>query len=239
MEQVTSHSGKSAGIPPEDYSEEVERIRWKEIQESNEKRVTERNGVSIFLALTDDECHELIPSSHHQWRTPFEHDVLLPQAMKDQGVPYTPSWNRSDPLPGQVAVRLKPGEALIRNGNNIHTGHTVPERERNTLSIGWSKWSGESTGEPSVADARNAWQLDPAIRDALPHRFMQTAWTGGQKPRNSEARLRTGTPDMTSRRLNLERSPDGALNWNAKLPQQATPGKLSKLLFKHHGSAQT
>ncbi len=164
------------GDTPEDYSEEVERIRWKEIQESNKKRITERNGVSMFLALTDDECHELIPGSHHRWRTPFEHDVLLPQAMKDQGVPYTPSWNKKDPLPGQVAIRLKPGEALIRNGNNIHTGHTVPERERNTLSIGWSKWSGEFTGEPSVADARSAWQLDPAVREALPHGWMQTAW---------------------------------------------------------------
>ena len=96
--------------------------------------------------------------------------------MKDQGVPYTPSWNGVDPLPDQVAIRLKPGEALIRNGNNIHTGHTVPERERNTLSIGWSKWSGEFSGEPSTADARNAWQLDPAVRDALPHAFMKTAW---------------------------------------------------------------
>ena len=164
------------GNTPEDYSEEVERIRWKEIQESNEKRITERNGVSMFLALTDDECHELIPGSHHRWRTPFEHDVLLPQAMKDQGVPHTPSWNKKDPLPGQVATRLKPGEALIRNGNNIHTGHTVPERERNTLSIGWSKWSGEFTGEPSVSDARSAWQLDPAVREALPHGWMQIAW---------------------------------------------------------------
>lgn len=164
------------GDTPEDYSEEVERIRWKEIQESNEKRITERNGVSMFLALTDDECHELIPSSHDRWRTPFEHDVLLPQSMKDQGVPYTPSWNGKDPLPGQVAIRLKAGEALIRNGNNIHTGHTVPERERNTLSIGWSKWSGEFTGEPSVADARNAWQLDPAVREALPNAWMQMAW---------------------------------------------------------------
>ena len=164
------------GDTPEDYSEEVERIRWKEIQEGNEKRITERNGVSMFLALTDDECHELIPGSHHRWRTPFEHDVLLPQSMKDQGVPYTPSWNKKDPLPGQVAIRLKPGEALIRNGNNIHTGHMVPERERNTLSIGWSKWSGEPDGEPSVADARSAWQLDPAVREALPHAWMQTAW---------------------------------------------------------------
>ena len=164
------------GDTPEDYSEEVERIRWKEIRENNEKRITERNSVSMFLALVDDECHELIPGSHHRWRTPFEHDVLLPKSMKDQGVPYTQSWNGSDPLPGQAAIRLKAGEALIRNGATIHTGHMVPERERNTLSIGWSKWSGESTGEPSVADGRNAWQLDPAVREALPQAWMQTAW---------------------------------------------------------------
>jgi len=130
----------------------------------------------MFLALTDDECHEVIPGSHHRWRTPFEHDVLLPQKMKDAGVPHTPSWNREDPLPNQVAIRLKAGEALIRNGNNIHTGHTVPDRERNTLSIGWSRWSGPPTEEPAVADARSAWQLDPAVREALPHEWMQTAW---------------------------------------------------------------
>lgn len=160
----------------EDYSEEVEKTRWQEIRANNAQSIAERNGVSMFLALVDDECHELIPGSHDRWRTPFEHDVLLPQAMKDRGVPHTPSWNRVDPLPGQVAIRLKPGEALIRNGVTIHTGHTVPERERNTLSIGWSKWSGPFTGEPSVADARSAWQLDPAVRTALPHEWMKTAW---------------------------------------------------------------
>ena len=161
---------------PEAYSEEVERRRWKEIQEENLKSISERKGVSMFLALADDECHELIPGSHHRWRTPFEHDVLLPKAMKDQGVPYTPSWNGDDPLPNQVAIRLKPGEALIRNGATIHTGHTVPDRERNTLAIGWSKWSGPFTEEPAVSDVRNAWQLDPAVREALPHEWMKTTW---------------------------------------------------------------
>ena len=164
------------GEGPEDYSEEVEKVRWEEIRANNKKSVAQRNGVSMFLALTDDECHELVPGSHNRWRTPFEHDVLLPKAMKDQGVPHTPSWNGEDPLPGQVAIRLKAGEALIRIGATIHTGHTVPQRERNTLSIGWSKWSGPSTGEPSVADVRHAWQLDPAVRDALPQAWMQTAW---------------------------------------------------------------
>ena len=161
---------------PEAYSEETQKLRWEEIRANNVKALTERNGVSMFLALVDDECHELVPGSHDRWRTPFEHDVLLPQAMKDQGVPYTPSWNGVDPLPNQVAIRLKAGEALIRNGTTIHTGHTVPDRERNTLSISWSKWPGPFTGEPSVADARHAWQLDPAVRAALPHEWMKTAW---------------------------------------------------------------
>ena len=99
------------GDGTEAYSEEVERIRWKEIQEENEKRITEPKGVGMFLALADDECHELVVGSHSRWRTPLEHDVLLPQSMKDQGVPYTPSWNGEDPLPGQVAIRLKAGSS--------------------------------------------------------------------------------------------------------------------------------
>jgi hypothetical protein len=164
------------GEGPEAYSEEVEKKLWEEIRAKNAKSVDERNGVSMFLALVDDECHELIPGSHNRWRTPYEHDVLLPKAMKEQGVPHTPSWNGEDPLPNQVAVRLKAGEALIRIGSNIHTGHAVPDRERNTLSIGWSKWSGPSTEEPAVADARSAWQLDPAVREAMPHDWMKTAW---------------------------------------------------------------
>jgi hypothetical protein len=167
-----------AGRPddPEAFSEEVEKKRWEEIREKNEKDLVERNGVSLFLALTDDECHEVILGSHDRWRTPLEHDVLLPKKMKELGVPHTPSWNGKDPLPGQVAVRLKPGEALIRNGINIHTGHTVPDRERNTLALGWSKWSGPSEEEPKVADARFAWQLDPEARAALPHEWMRVAW---------------------------------------------------------------
>ncbi|OGG43935.1 MAG: hypothetical protein A3F84_18940 [Candidatus Handelsmanbacteria bacterium RIFCSPLOWO2_12_FULL_64_10] len=164
------------GEGPEAYTEEVEKIRWEEIRANNAKAITERKGVSMFLALIDEECHELVPGSHNRWRTPFEHDVLLPKAMKEQGVPHTPSWNGVDPLPDQVAIRLRAGEALIRIGSNIHTGHTVPDRERNTLSIGWSRWSGPFTGEPQVADVRNAWQLDPAVRAALPHEWMKTAW---------------------------------------------------------------
>jgi hypothetical protein len=96
--------------------------------------------------------------------------------MKDAGIPYTPSWNGKDPLPGQTAIRLQPGEALIRNGATIHTGRNFPERERNTLSIGWSKWKGPSDEDLKVEDVRMAWQLDPAVREAMPHEWMKVAY---------------------------------------------------------------
>ncbi|MEC7227790.1 MAG: hypothetical protein VXW00_13030 [Candidatus Latescibacterota bacterium] len=173
-ESRNSQEGRPDG--PEAYSEEAERAVWEKIQERNNKQVDERNSVGLFLALVDDECHEIIPGSHSRWRTPFEHDVLLPQRMKEAGVPHTPSWDGESPLPGQTAVRLKAGQALIRIGTNIHTGHTVPERERNTLVMGWSKWGGPSEDEPKTCDARTAWQLDPAVREAMPHEWMKTAW---------------------------------------------------------------
>ena len=201
----------------EAYSEEVERIRWEEIRANNARLLEERDGVSMFLALVDDECHELIPGSHHRWRTPLEHDVLLPQGMKDKGVPYTPSWNGTDPLPGQEAIRLKAGEALIRNGATIHTGHTVPDRERNTLSVGWSKWKGPFTGEPSVADARQAWQLDPAVREALPHEWMKTAWD-----RWAETQKLGDTLEDRYAGFDIKRIKSGeVVGWRSELERQA------------------
>jgi hypothetical protein len=205
------------GEGPEDYSEEVEKLRWEEIRANNVKAVTERNGVSMFLALVDDECHELIPDSHDRWRTPFEHDVLLPQAMKDKGVPHTPSWNGQDPLPNQVAIRLKAGEALIRNGTTIHTGHTVPDRERNTLSIGWSKWSGAFTGEASVADVRNAWQLDPAVRAALPHEWMKIAWDRWAETQKLGDTLEDRYPGFDIARIKAGE----VVGWRSELERQA------------------
>ena len=36
--------------------------------------------------------------------------------------------------------------------------------------------SGPSDEPPTVADVRSAWQLDPAVREALPHEWMKIAW---------------------------------------------------------------
>jgi hypothetical protein len=205
------------GEGPEAYTEEVERERWAEIRANNARSIAKRNGVSMFLALVDDECHELIPGSHDRWRTPYEHDVLLPKGMKEKGVPYTPSWNGVDPLPNQVAVRLRAGEALIRIGANIHTGHTVPDRERNTLSIGWSRWSEPFTGEPAVADVRSAWQLDPDVREALPYDWMKTAWDRWAETQKLGDTLEDRYPAYDIRRIKA----GDVVGWRGELERQA------------------
>ena len=201
----------------EEYTEEVEHKRWEEVRTDNKKLVEERNGVSMFLALTDDECHELIPGTHNRWRSPLEHDVLLPRKMKDAGIPYTPSWNGEDPLPGQTAIRLRAGQALIRNGATIHTGHTVPGRERITLSIGWSKCGVRSEEEPKVEDARMAWMLDPAVRDALPHDWMKTAWD-----RYAETRVLGDSLEDRYTPWDIQRIKAGeVVGWRGELERQA------------------
>ena len=193
-------------------------MRWKEICQDNAKAVTVRHEVSMFLALVDDECHELIPGSHNPWRSALEHDVLLPRAMKDRGVRAAASWNGSDPLPNQVAIRLKAGEALIRNGDTIHTGHTVPDRERNTLVIGWSRWLAKpTTNKLSLADARHAWQLDPSVRRALPHGWMKKAWD-----RWAETQRLGDTLEDRYAAFDIARVKNGDLvGWRGDLEQQA------------------
>ena len=90
------------------YSEEVERELWAQVQQRNRDALSRRDGVGIFLALTEDECHEVVDTSHERFRTALEHDVLLPQAMKDKGVPFVPSWDGASRLPGQVSALAPP-----------------------------------------------------------------------------------------------------------------------------------
>ena len=158
------------GESTEDYSEEVEKVRWEEIRANNAKSLANRNGVSMFLALVDDECHELIPGSHERWRTPFEHDVLLPQAMKDQGVPHTPSWNRKDPLPGQVAIRLKPGEAPHSQwGHYPHRAHRPRARAQHLVHrlvevVGSVHWGAGRGGRAQCVATRSRGARGVAVR---------------------------------------------------------------------------
>lgn len=132
------------------------------------------------LLVSRNSCHELIPDTHVRFRTDFEHDVLLPQAAKDDGIPFVPSWDGSSILPNVTAIRLRAGELMIRDGKNIHRGHAQKTGERLTLAGGWSGpgpgtssvLNGEE-GKSQVTDVRNFWQLDPAVRESLPTEWIK------------------------------------------------------------------
>lgn len=183
-----------ADEPPKDYSVEAERERWQDWTTTPGSRFVEHDrslrpgflaSSAIFLALVDDDCHELIPETHVRWRTPYEHDVLLPQDAKDEGVPYAPHWDKQSVLPGATALRLRAGECFIRSGITIHRGHAQASGERLTLAGGWS---GEPAPAPDGAekqqavavennlDVRSYWQLDPALREALPAQWMKDSY---------------------------------------------------------------
>ena len=180
-----------ADEPPKDYSLEAERDRWQEWTATPGSRFVEHDrslrpgyltSSTIFLALVDDDCHELIPETHVRWRTPYEHDVLLPQDAKDQGVPYAPHWDKQGVLPGATALRLRAGECFIRSGITIHRGHAQASGERLTLAGGWG---GEAKPQPdgqekkvAVAnnlDVRSYWQLDPVYSSTLTVSFSHSS----------------------------------------------------------------
>ena len=148
--------------------------------------------------------------------------------MKDQGVPYTPSWNGKDPLPGQVAIRLKPGQALIRNGVTIHTGHCVPERERNTLSIVGRNGAVLLTKNPRspMRGSHGCWIL--LFRDALPHDWMKTAWDRWAARHKLGDTLEDRYAGLIFSRLNRGKSSDGRRNWNAKPLLQEKSGNATR-----------
>ena len=90
----------------------MERELWAQVQQRNRDALSRRDGVGIFLALTEDECHEVVDTSHERFRTALEHDVLLPQAMKDKGTQVkraaakiAEALNISDPVNIQFMAR--------------------------------------------------------------------------------------------------------------------------------------
>ena len=122
------------GEGPEAYSEEIERTRWQEIQAENAKSLAERNGVSMFLALVDDECHELIPGSHRRWRTPFEHDVPPPASDEGPGgaVHAKLEWHGFAAAPGRDPAPGG-GSPHPQRGHHPHGPHGPRARAQHAL----------------------------------------------------------------------------------------------------------
>ena len=129
-----SNQQDKAATPP-DWSPEAEKKRWAELQaqfHGQLDRGLNAGGVSMFLALVEDDgCHELVPGSHRDWRKDAQYERLRRLDGKSGHAP----------MPDAVPIRLKAGQGLVRNGVTIHRGRTKADKERLTMSWGWSKGS--------------------------------------------------------------------------------------------------
>jgi hypothetical protein len=127
-----SNQQDKAATPP-DWSPEAERTRWAELQAQFQGRLERglgAGGVSMFMALVEDNgCHELVPGSHREWRKDSQYQRLRRLDGKSGHAP----------MEDAIPIRLRPGQALVRDGVTIHRGRTKADQERLTLSWGWSK----------------------------------------------------------------------------------------------------
>ncbi|MGA1198896.1 MAG: hypothetical protein ACO36I_20585 [Candidatus Latescibacterota bacterium] len=68
-----------------------------------------------------------------------------------------------------------------------------------------------------MTDARSAWQLDPAVRDALPHEWMKVAWD-----RWAETQKLGDTLEDRYAPFDIKRIKAGeVLGWRTELERQA------------------
>ena len=115
-----------------------------------------RKGIKWHLALVDDTCLHIVPTSQRRYRTEHERRCLLE--------------TRHEDIPGQVAVELKAGQTAFWNGNAIHRGVMKKDVERLTVAGSWNQHT--IGDEPQETDSRFKWRLADTVRTHLPEAML-------------------------------------------------------------------
>lgn len=84
--------------------------------------------IAWHLALVDDCSFEVVPGSHHQYRSDAQAAAMGAAERAAGGAP----------MPGAVAVSLKAGQAVFWTGALLHRGNMRQDRERTTLECHWT-----------------------------------------------------------------------------------------------------
>ena len=118
-----------------------------------------KNSLKWHMALVDDPCLWLVPTSQRRYRTDLEDEVLL-------------SMETFVDIPKMKQIDLKRGQTIFWSGNTIHRAF-MPEgmKERVTLLAGLKKHDNDDPTEP-VYD-RHRWRFADNVRGALPSRAQE------------------------------------------------------------------
>ena len=122
----------------EDYGFGWHRDFGKNVRNGNEEEELEvlnrpQKSQKWHLALLMNECLQIVPGSQKRYRTKHEHRCL--------------TETRHDDIPGQLTVRLEPGQAVFWNGNALHRGVMRKDVERLTVAASWVRHCGDDEAE--------------------------------------------------------------------------------------------
>ncbi|KAI8365382.1 uncharacterized protein BYT42DRAFT_589710 [Radiomyces spectabilis] len=130
---------------PAETSEEVEK----------EKLTIPHYGTQWNTALYEDACLYVVPNSHRRVRTAEERDVTINDP-------------KSHNMPGQLQVRLKPGQTVFYDNNILHRAAYVCTSKRATLHASMGTIEGGHHRAATIFQHGLDWMTDDRFVQSIP-----------------------------------------------------------------------
>ncbi|KAI8080276.1 uncharacterized protein B0P05DRAFT_469482 [Gilbertella persicaria] len=124
-------------------------------EEEKEKLTIPHYGTQWNTALYDDACLYVVPNSHRRVRTEAERDITI----------HDPKSNK---MPGQLKVELKPGQTVFYDNNILHRASYVSSQKRATLHASMGTIEGGHYRASCILQHGLGWMKTEEFRSTLP-----------------------------------------------------------------------
>ncbi|KAI8365878.1 hypothetical protein EDC96DRAFT_462802 [Choanephora cucurbitarum] len=129
-------------------------------QEEAEKLSIPHYGTQWNTALYEDACLYVVPNSHRRVRTESERNITL----------HDPKSNK---MPGQLKVVLKPGQTVFYDNNILHRASYVCSQKRATLHASMGTIEGGHYRASCILQHGLGWMKTDAFKNTLPASLLQ------------------------------------------------------------------
>ncbi|OBZ91380.1 hypothetical protein A0J61_00567 [Choanephora cucurbitarum] len=129
-------------------------------QEEAEKLSIPHYGTQWNTALYEDACLYVVPNSHRRVRTESERNITL----------HDPKSNK---MPGQLKVVLRPGQTVFYDNNILHRASYVCSQKRATLHASMGTIEGGHYRASCILQHGLGWMKTDAFKDTLPASLLQ------------------------------------------------------------------
>ncbi|KAL0090030.1 hypothetical protein J3Q64DRAFT_1727998 [Phycomyces blakesleeanus] len=124
-------------------------------EEEIEKLKVPHYGTQWNTALYEDACLYVVPNSHRRVRTPEERDITINDP-------------KSHNMPGQLQVRLLPGQTVFYDNNILHRAAYIAANKRATLHASMGTIEGGHHRASTIFQHGLDWMNQPSFQQSLP-----------------------------------------------------------------------